>query len=125
MSHFFSPAVVWGKLVLNAAINPLTALLNLRNGELSDSLQAKMLIKHVCKFTVFYRLSTRSNEESVQAVEEAVNVAKAKGVVLPYHDPIAKVGHRHHSDRTPMLSIVFLGRVSATVDSCKQEFDAR
>lgn len=57
---------LWGKLLLNAAINPLTALLRVRNGMLRDGPAAELLDL---------------------AVAEAAAVARARGVRLPYDDP--------------------------------------
>lgn len=61
----------WGKLIINAAINPLTALYGVSNGvllvdpDLRDFLRA--------------------------ATTEAVKVASAMGIQLPYEDPIEAV----------------------------------
>ncbi len=59
--------LLWGKLVINAAINPLTALLNIPNGELLQRPQARSLMG--------------------AAAKEAAAVAAAKGISLPYPDP--------------------------------------
>ena len=63
--------LLWGKLVINAAINPLTALLDVPNGE----------------------LLARSNARAVlgSAAREAAAVAVARGIRLPYPDPVAIV----------------------------------
>jgi 2-dehydropantoate 2-reductase len=58
---------VWGKLMINAAINPLTALLRVKNGELLDNPQVRVLIKDLTR--------------------EAALVAEMSGVVLPYPFP--------------------------------------
>lgn len=63
--------LLWGKLVINAAINPLTALLGVPNGELLRRPTARELMR--------------------RAVEEAVRVAKAQGINLPYPDPVETV----------------------------------
>lgn len=63
--------LVWGKLVINAGINALTALLQLRNGQLAELPETRLLL--------------------TLAVEEAVQVAKAAGIQLPYSDPVEKV----------------------------------
>ncbi len=63
--------LVWGKLVINAGINALTALLRLRNGQLAELPETRQLL--------------------TMAVEEAVQVAKAAGIQLPYPDPVGKV----------------------------------
>jgi 2-dehydropantoate 2-reductase len=61
--------MVWGKLVANAGINALTALLRVPNGALAVTPQARALVERV-------------------AVEAAA-VAAARGVRLPYADPAA------------------------------------
>ncbi len=63
--------LIWGKLVINAGINALTAITGLKNGYLSE-----------------YE-TTRSVME--MAVKEAVEVAKAKKITLPYNDPMDRV----------------------------------
>jgi 2-dehydropantoate 2-reductase len=50
------------KLVVNSVINPLTALLGCRNGELLDSVEAQKIIKRVC--------SEASRAFAMQAQEE-------------------------------------------------------
>ena len=64
-------SLVWGKLVINTGINALTALLRLRNGQLAEQAETRRLL--------------------ALAVEEAVLVARAAGVQLPYEDPVEKV----------------------------------
>ena len=61
-------SVQWGKLVINAAINPLAAILNVPNGALLDREPARSLLK--------------------TAAREAASVAVALGVHLPYPDPV-------------------------------------
>ncbi|MFH1421286.1 MAG: 2-dehydropantoate 2-reductase [Planctomycetota bacterium] len=61
---------IWGKLVLNAGINPLTVLLNCRNGELLNRPESKELMRLL--------------------VEEAAAVAKKKKIRLPYPDAFAQ-----------------------------------
>jgi 2-dehydropantoate 2-reductase len=63
--------LVWGKLIINAAINPLTALLEVPNGDLLVRESARELMQ--------------------AAAEEAANVASAAGVHLPYDDPVERV----------------------------------
>lgn len=64
-------ALVWGKLIVNAGINALAALTRVRNGELLH-----------CPGAV---------EVMAAAVTEAAGVAAAKGIVLPYPDPLERV----------------------------------
>lgn len=64
-------SVLWGKLVINAAINPLTAVLRVPNGELLKRPSARQLM--------------------AEAAQEAALVANRKGVTLPYADPVAAV----------------------------------
>lgn len=63
--------LVWGKLVINAAINPLTALLGVPNGELLERPTARTLM-------------------GMTALETAT-IAKAQGISLPYPDAVAAV----------------------------------
>lgn len=64
-------ALIWGKLVINVGINALTGITGLKNGQLADYAETREL---VCL-----------------AVAEAVTVAEAAGVRLPYADPVDKV----------------------------------
>ncbi len=63
--------LIWGKLILNAAINPLTAILRIPNGALIESNDTLELIRAV--------------------TDEAFAVARAKGITLPYPDPFERV----------------------------------
>jgi 2-dehydropantoate 2-reductase len=64
-------SLVWGKLIINAAINPLTALLHIPNGELLNRPEARALATAIAR--------------------EAAAVAVAKGIELPYPDPVVAV----------------------------------
>ncbi|MEJ2447437.1 MAG: 2-dehydropantoate 2-reductase [Anaerolineales bacterium] len=64
-------SLVWGKLVINVGINPLTALLGVRNGRLLDSPEASQLM--------------------ALAAEEAANLATRQGIDLDYDDPAQAV----------------------------------
>lgn len=60
---------LWGKAVVNAAINPLTALWRVPNGALVASADRRWLLGRLA--------------------EEAANVARARGIALPFEDPVA------------------------------------
>ncbi len=84
--------LLWSKLVVNAAINPLTALLRVPNGELLARPAARSLM--------------------AQAAREAVAVATALGRRLTYPDPVAaveEVARRTASNRSSMLQDVERG----------------
>jgi 2-dehydropantoate 2-reductase len=66
-------ALVWGKLVINAAINPLTALLRAPNGELLERPVAHALMRALAK--------------------ETAAVAAAQGIHLAFDDPEEAVEH--------------------------------
>ncbi len=61
-------SLVWGKLVINAAINPLTALLRVPNGELLNHPWARKAMSALAR--------------------ETAQVAEAERVSLPFDDPI-------------------------------------
>ena len=63
--------LVWGKVIINAAINPLTAILRIPNGALVESEDTIELMK--------------------AAALEAAAVAAALGIRLPYPDPVERV----------------------------------
>ena len=85
-------ALVWGKLVVNAGINALTALLRVPNGALAASAEACALM--------------------ASAIAEAAAVAQARGTALPYHDPLAHtlaVAHATSANHSSMLQDVLRG----------------
>jgi 2-dehydropantoate 2-reductase len=61
-------SLAWSKLVINAAINPLSAVLDVANGELLTRPSAQEL--------------------SAQLAQEAAAVASAQGVALTFADPV-------------------------------------
>jgi len=88
-------ALLWGKLVINAAINPLTALLRVPNGELLRRTTAHSLMN--------------------AAAREAAAVAIAQGIRLPFPDPVvaAESTARRTADNTSsMLQDVQRGAVT-------------
>ena len=77
-------SLIWGKLVINAAINPLTALLRVPNGQLLERPSARRMMSSLA--------------------HEAAQVASAEKINLPFRDPIAaaeevarKTGANHSS----------------------------
>ncbi len=63
--------LLWSKLIINVGINPLTALVRVRNGKLIEYEGARKVMR--------------------AAVEEAVEVADKMGIRLLFDDPVAKV----------------------------------
>jgi 2-dehydropantoate 2-reductase len=85
-------ALLWGKLVVNAAINPLTALLRVPNGALLERPTTRALL--------------------AETASEAAAVAAAQNVTLPYPDPVAmvtSVAQRTAANRSSMLQDVLRG----------------
>jgi 2-dehydropantoate 2-reductase len=85
-------ALLWGKLVINAAINPLTALLEVPNGELLERPSARLLLAELAC--------------------EAAAAAGALGIRLPYPDPAAAaeaVARRTAANRSSMLQDIQRG----------------
>jgi 2-dehydropantoate 2-reductase len=85
-------SLLWGKLVINAAINPLTALLGVPNGALLERPSARALM--------------------VAVAREAAAVAVAQGLHLPYPDPVVAVetiARRTAANRSSMLQDIQRG----------------
>jgi 2-dehydropantoate 2-reductase len=85
-------SLVWGKLVINAAINPLTALLRVPNGRLLELPSACEMMKALAK--------------------ETAQVAQAEGVQLPFRDPVGAaedVARRTAANYSSMLQDVLRG----------------
>lgn len=64
-------SLLWGKLVINSAINPLTALHGVRNGDLIRNPNLRIQMTNIAL--------------------ESARVAGTMGIVLPYDDPIEEV----------------------------------
>lgn len=62
------PQLLWGKLALNAALSPISALTGLTNGQLAECDDSVALMKNV--------------------LGEVEAVAKAQGIQLPYDNPL-------------------------------------
>ncbi|MCF8010504.1 MAG: 2-dehydropantoate 2-reductase [Clostridiales bacterium] len=85
--------LVWGKLLVNVGINPLTAICGVYNGELNEFESTQKLME--------------------MAVGEAEKVAAAKGIELPYTDALEKVkgvARATGPNRSSMLQDVERGR---------------
>lgn len=79
-------SLAWSKLVVNAAINPLTAVLGLPNGELLARPSARAL--------------------SAELALEVARVAEEKGISLTFGDPVAaaeEVARRTAANHSSML----------------------
>jgi 2-dehydropantoate 2-reductase len=63
--------LLWGKLIINVGINALTAITRLKNGRLPEIGGTRLVLE--------------------EAVKEAVAVAEAKNIQLPYSDPLNRV----------------------------------
>ena len=85
-------SLLWGKLVINAAINPITALLRVPNGELLSRPAARELMS--------------------EAAREAAMVATRRGIILPYSDPVnavEEVARKTAANTSSMLQDVLRG----------------
>lgn len=85
--------VVWAKLLVNIAINPLTAILRVRNGRLLEIPEAVEIMR--------------------EAVQEGLAVASRAGVHVPLADPwehVLDVAVRTAANRSSMLQDVDRGR---------------
>ena len=85
-------SLVWGKLVINTAINPLTALLRVPNGRLLELASACEMLRALA--------------------QETAQVAQAEGIQLPFTDPAAAaedVARRTAANHSSMLQDVLRG----------------
>jgi 2-dehydropantoate 2-reductase len=85
-------SLIWGKLVINSAINPLTALLRVKNGELLERPSARQLMG--------------------QLARETAQIAGAEKIALPFSDPAAaaeEVAHKTAANQSSMLQDVLRG----------------
>lgn len=96
-------ALIWGKLAVNAAINPLTALLRVPNGELLSRPAASALME--------------------KAADEVANVAAARGVRLPFDAPISvakDVARKTAANHSSMLQDISRGAPTEIDAICGQ-----
>jgi 2-dehydropantoate 2-reductase len=85
-------SLLWGKLVVNAAINPLTALLRVNNGELLRRPAARCLMAGLA--------------------QEVAAVAAAQKIRLPFKDPVLaaeEVAHQTAGNRSSMFQDIQRG----------------
>ncbi|HSD85200.1 MAG TPA: 2-dehydropantoate 2-reductase [Anaerolineae bacterium] len=85
-------SLIWGKLVISAAINPLTALLRVPNGELLERPSAREMMGTLAG--------------------EVARVAEAEKIRLPFPDPIAaaeEVALKTAANHSSMLQDVLRG----------------
>lgn len=84
--------LMWGKLVINVAINALTAILRVPNGALAEQPDARAIM--------------------AAAAGEAAQVAEALEIILPYADPVARavqVAQMTAANRSSMLQDILRG----------------
>lgn len=85
-------SLIWGKLAISCGINALTALLRIPNGELLHRPNALDLMG--------------------RAVTECAAVARVRGVVLPFPDPVSRVrevAERTSTNKSSMLQDLLRG----------------
>jgi 2-dehydropantoate 2-reductase len=85
-------SLVWGKLVINSAINPLTALLRVKNGELLERPSAREMMGKLAL--------------------ETAQVAEAERIILPFDDAVAAaedVARKTTANQSSMLQDVLRG----------------
>jgi 2-dehydropantoate 2-reductase len=85
-------SLIWGKLVINAAINPLTALLRVPNGKLLERPTAREMMKALANETAW--------------------VAREEKIDLPFADPVAaaeEVALKTASNHSSMLQDILRG----------------
>jgi len=78
--------LLWGKLLINAVINPLTAITGVKNGQLLESPHLREIMKLV--------------------VEEAMKVPLRKGIRLPYQRVVEKVEEQCQASRDNISSML-------------------
>ena len=85
-------ALIWSKLIINAAINPLAALIKVPNGELLKRKSAKKLL--------------------ISTAQEVARVIEAQGIQISYSDPVAETLNtalRTAKNRSSMLQDIERG----------------
>jgi 2-dehydropantoate 2-reductase len=85
-------SLIWGKLVINAAINPLTALLRVPNGKLLERPAAREMMAALAR--------------------ETAQVAEAENISLPFSDPVTaaeEVACKTAGNHSSMLQDILRG----------------
>jgi 2-dehydropantoate 2-reductase len=85
-------SLIWGKLVVSSAINPLTALLRVKNGEILENIEARALMGKLAR--------------------ETASVGKKMGVKLPFTSPenaVEEVARRTSENFSSMLQDILRG----------------
>ena len=85
-------SLLWGKLIINAAINPLTALLGIPNGKLLERSSARELMSALAR--------------------EVADVAAAERIRLPFSDPVKAaedVAHKTAANHSSMFQDIRRG----------------
>jgi 2-dehydropantoate 2-reductase len=85
-------SLIWGKLVINATINPLTAILRIPNGKLLELPSAREMMGSLAL--------------------ETAHVAQAEGIHLPFPDPLTAaedVARHTAANHSSMLQDVLRG----------------
>jgi 2-dehydropantoate 2-reductase len=85
-------SLIWGTLVVSSAINPLTALLGTKNGELLELPSARTLMGELAR--------------------ETTAVANTQGVMLPFADPesaVEEVARQTAENQSSMLQDILRG----------------
>lgn len=94
-------SLVWGKLVISSAINPLTALLKVSNGELLERPSAR--------------------EVMAELARETARVAYAEEIDLPFEDPVAAaedVARKTAANQSSMLQDILRGATTEIDSIC-------
>jgi len=90
-----APSLIWGRVLINAAVGPISALARARNGKLLDAAPAKQLLH--------------------AAVDETAAVLTVAGIKLPYRNPrheVEQTLHRTADNLSAMLQDLYRGRRS-------------
>lgn len=68
--------LVWDKLIINVGINALTAVLKLRNGQLLDHVESKVIMKAAVEEAVLVANSLGMNFDNEETLKKVMDVAR-------------------------------------------------